>query len=82
MKHYRTVPFEPTISEKQASKAGSTRVAQELLEAIHRESEGGWSYVRYESIVASIAPGCLGNLFGGAPSAVTYGILVFERDQP
>lgn len=80
MKEYRTVPFNPVIKEKQATKEGAAAIAKQMEEQIARASQAGWSFTSYETIQVTINHGCIAALAGRGSSIVTYGVLVFERE--
>jgi hypothetical protein len=80
MKEVQTVPFNPVINEKQASKEGATAIAKQMEEQILRASKSGWSFKSYETVQVTVSHGCLAALGGRGSSIVTYGVLVFERE--
>ena len=81
MKQYRTVPFNPVIKEREATREGAASVAKQMEEQIRKNSVDGWSFTSYETIQVTVNHGCLAAFGGKANSLVTYGVLVFEREQ-
>lgn len=77
MREYHVVPFDPGISERDASKKGAETVADRLQQTINHHSKHGWEYDRYDSVVTTVNPGCL-SFFQG-PQRVYYGVIVFSR---
>ena len=72
-RHYQTVPFNPSVSEKDAGK-----IAAMLGELINNAAKQGWLYQSYESIQITVNPGCLA-MFSG-PRVVHYGLVVLYQD--
>lgn len=60
---YHVLPFQPSVKEG----ATSAAVAAQLQSLIDQCASQGWEYYRIEQINVSIAPGCLGALFGAKP---------------
>ncbi len=81
MKEFRTVPFNPVIGEKEATKEGAASIARQMEEQIRNASTEGWSFKSYETVQVTVNHGCLAALAGKGNSIVTYGVLVFERGQ-
>ena len=80
MKAYRTVPFNPQLDEKQASKTGGETIAKQLGEIISREASEGWVFEDYETVQVTVNPGCLSILGGGKANLLTYGVVIFSRE--
>lgn len=80
MKEFQTVPFNPVIKEKQATKEGAAAIAKQMQDQISRASNEGWSFTSYETVQVTVNHGCLAALSGNGSSLVTYGVLIFERD--
>lgn len=78
MKTYHVVPFDPGISEREANKQGAEAIADRLQKTINHYVQQDWQYERYEAVVTTVNPGCLG-IFQG-PRTVYYGVVVFSRD--
>ena len=81
MKEFQTVPFNPVIKEKEATKEGAAAIARQMEEQITSASTNGWTFKSYETIQVTVNHGCLAALVGKGSSIVTYGVLVFQREQ-
>ncbi|MGI8405731.1 MAG: hypothetical protein ACR2OE_13380 [Thermomicrobiales bacterium] len=81
MKEFQTVPFNPVIKEKQATKEGADAVAKQMQEQISRASKAGWMFTSYETVQVTINHGCLAALAGRGSSLVTYGVLISSETQ-
>jgi hypothetical protein len=81
MKEYRTVPFNPVIKEKEATREGAASIARQMEEQIRSATGNGWSFTSYETVQVTVNHGCLAALGGKGSSIVTYGVLVFEQEQ-
>lgn len=79
MAKYKTVAFQPMITQKELNKDGSTATARQLQKLIEEEAGRGWHYLRYEPIQATVNNGCLAAFSGKPFSQVTHGVVVFER---
>lgn len=80
MKEFQTVPFNPVIKEKEATKEGADAIARQMEEQISRANKAGWTFASYETVQVTINHGCLAALAGRGASLVTYGVLIFERE--
>jgi hypothetical protein len=78
VKRYHVEPFDPAIGEREATKQGSTLIAQRMAEMINKAASQGWDFEGYSTIQTTVKPGCL-TMFAG-PRTVLYGMLVFSRD--
>jgi hypothetical protein len=76
VKTFHVEPFNPMISEREASKEGSALVAKQLADMLNRGGRGGWEFDGYHAIQVFVKQGCL----GGGPKPVFYHMLVFSRD--
>lgn len=80
MPTYKTVPFSPSIKEKEATKEGAALIARQMGEIINGEARDGWSFQSFETVEVSVFHGCLAALAGKGSSTVHYGVLVFTRE--
>ncbi len=54
-------------------------VSEQLQMAINANTGGGWEFYQLTDVNIEVSPGCLGMLFGGSVSYVTFDQIVFRR---
>jgi len=84
MPQYRMIQIPPNVSltaKKLFGKAPSTsEVAAKYLEhVVNEEAQGGWEFLRVDTIGVSSSPGCLASLFGAKETIVSYYVITFKK---
>jgi hypothetical protein len=79
VKTYHAEPFNPDIGEKEACAKGAATIAQQMAQLLNRGG-GGWTFDGYHPIHVAVKPGSLSALGGGKTTTISFGTLVFSRD--
>lgn len=81
MYEYHMVQVPQSIEVKEKHHVGNEAAAY-LQHLVNKAAREGWEFYRVDSVGVSVAPGCLGALFGRSREYTTYHVVCFRREKP